>query len=204
MIIYKTTNLINNKIYIGKQVNVRENDKYLGSGKLLKISLKKYGRNNFKKEILQECFSKDELNERECFWIKELNSIVPNGYNICLGGEGGDTISNNPNKKEIFEKQKKTKLVNGTNIGIKNPMFGKHLSDETKRKNSDKLKELYKVGKIKRQRMTDDGKKRLSEHMKENCPTKTLEGKIKNQFNNTGFKNPNANVRIYKFRWNKI
>ncbi len=197
MIIYKTTNLINNKIYIGKQVTIRKTDTYLGSGKLLRLSLKKYGRDNFKKEILQECNSLEELNERERYWIKELNSIIPNGYNICLGGEGGDTISNNPNKKDIIEKQKNTIKLNGKNKGINNHMFGKHQSDEAKRKTSEKVKELYKLGKIERYRMTDEGKKKISIYMTENCPTKTPEGRIKNHLNNLGVKNPNANV--YEF-----
>jgi hypothetical protein len=65
MIIYKTTNLLNNKIYIGQ--DKFNNPKYLGSGKLLNISIKKHGIQNFKKEILEECNSKKELNEREIF-----------------------------------------------------------------------------------------------------------------------------------------
>lgn len=102
MIIYKTTNLINGKIYIGK--DSKNNPNYYGSGLILKQSIKKYGKENFKKEILEYCIDKNHLNEREIFWIDAFNSIVPNGYNITNGGAGGDTISKHPNREKICKK----------------------------------------------------------------------------------------------------
>ena len=51
-IVYKTTNLLNGKVYIGKHETYDINDDYLGSGKILKYALKKYGSINFKKEII--------------------------------------------------------------------------------------------------------------------------------------------------------
>ena len=89
MVIYKTTNLINGKIYIGQDSN--NNPTYLGSGKTLIKSIKKYGRDNFKKEILETCSSRKELDEREIFWINNLNSRNRDiGYNITPGGNEGD------------------------------------------------------------------------------------------------------------------
>jgi group I intron endonuclease len=100
MIIYKTTNLINNKIYIGKDKH--NNLKYLGSGIAIKSAIEKYGKNNFKKEIIEECFDNDILNEKEKYWINKFNSTNRKiGYNIAYGGEGGDTISNNLRKDTI-------------------------------------------------------------------------------------------------------
>jgi len=88
MIIYKTTNLINNKFYIGQ--DSRNNSNYLGSGKLLKQAILKYGKQNFKKEILQKCNSVDKLNESEIWWIKELDATNRKiGYNIASGGDSG-------------------------------------------------------------------------------------------------------------------
>ena len=89
MIIYKTTNLINGKIYIGKdKIN---KDRYFGSGTILKNAIKKYKKKNFKKEILEHCDNEDHLNEREKYWIKKLKSQDRNiGYNIDGGGHGGD------------------------------------------------------------------------------------------------------------------
>jgi hypothetical protein len=87
MVIYKITNLINGKIYIGQTKSVGIRFKcYWGSGKLIRLAIKKYGKENFKKEIIEECNTKEELNIREIFWIKELNTKAPNGYNILKGG----------------------------------------------------------------------------------------------------------------------
>jgi group I intron endonuclease len=87
MVVYKVTNLINNKIYIGQDTN--NNPNYYGSGLIIKKALKKYGKENFKKEILEECFDQKELDEKEVYWIKILNSLVPFGYNLQEGGKGG-------------------------------------------------------------------------------------------------------------------
>ena len=67
--VYKTTNLLNNKIYIGLHETEDLNDSYLGSGILLKQAIKKYGSNNFKKEILFVYDNKIEMINKE----KELN-----------------------------------------------------------------------------------------------------------------------------------
>lgn len=103
MIIYKTTNLANGKIYIGKDKN--NNPAYLGSGKILHLAFQKYGIENFNKEILEECETLEDLNEREKYWIGFYNSTDRKiGYNIALGGNGGNTISKHPNKDEIRSK----------------------------------------------------------------------------------------------------
>lgn len=70
MVIYITTNLINGKKYLGKDSKNREH--YLGSGKYLKMSIKKYGRENFKKEVIEHCKNLEELNRREVYWLKKL------------------------------------------------------------------------------------------------------------------------------------
>lgn len=98
MVIYKTTNLINGKFYIGK--DEKNNPEYLGSGKILKLSIEKHGKHMFKKEIIESCASKEELNEREKYWIGEL-SATTYGYNITEGGTGGRTKFN---KIHQFEK----------------------------------------------------------------------------------------------------
>jgi group I intron endonuclease len=90
MVIYKTTNLVNGKFYIGKDENNNNNNKYLGSGKILKLAFEKYGKENFKKEIIESCISKVELEEREKYWIDKLSATTL-GYNITEGGTGGQT-----------------------------------------------------------------------------------------------------------------
>jgi group I intron endonuclease len=79
-------NLINGKIYVGQSLHNRDN--YLGSGIRLGFAIEKYGRDNFKKEILEVC-EPTLLNEREIFWIDKLDACNPVvGYNLTMGGDG--------------------------------------------------------------------------------------------------------------------
>lgn len=132
MIIYKTTNLINNKIYVGKDSN--NYPKYLGGGKLLKLAITKYGKENFKKVILEKCITIDELNNREVYWIDKLNStdkVI--GYNIL---DGGDTSPMEGNTHTIDSKVKMSD--NHVDVsGENNPFFGKTHSDESRVKISE-------------------------------------------------------------------
>ena len=74
MVIYEIKNLINGKKYIGK--DSKNNPNYLGSGKYLKLAIKKYGKHNFIKEILFETddFEKLKAKEIACFIILEFQS----------------------------------------------------------------------------------------------------------------------------------
>ena len=64
-LIYQITNLVNNKIYIGKHMTDDLNDGYMGSGSLIKRAENKYGSDKFEKEILFECSSEEEMNKKE-------------------------------------------------------------------------------------------------------------------------------------------
>lgn len=98
--VYKITNIVNNKIYVGKRVATTFDDQYWGGGKIIHSALKKYGKDNFTRDILEWCSSKEHLEERERFWIAELNARdLTIGYNIAEGGEGGITyVGENPQK----------------------------------------------------------------------------------------------------------
>lgn len=86
--IYKTTNRLNGKIYVGK--SLREDPTYFGSGLLITAAISKYGKENFVKDILEEC-SEHDLSDRETHWIEVLNARdTKTGYNISIGGTGGD------------------------------------------------------------------------------------------------------------------
>jgi group I intron endonuclease len=101
-IIYKTTNLINGKIYVG-QDSYNDSD-YYGSGTIIKLAINKHGKENFKKEILEHC-SLENLNDRECYWIRKLQSQNKDvGYNICNGGGFGDTITQHPERQKILKR----------------------------------------------------------------------------------------------------
>ena len=111
-IIYKTTNLVNNKFYVGQDLHNKP--KYLGSGLLLRKAIRKYGLSMFIKEILEQCESVEHLNEREKFWILTLDARNHNiAYNIGEGGHFGDVLSTHPRKKEIFDNVHKTKSIIG-------------------------------------------------------------------------------------------
>jgi group I intron endonuclease len=161
MIIYKTTNLINNRFYVGK--DKMNNPRYLGSGKILKEAIKKYGKENFIKEILEICETVDKMNEREIFWIEELNAIEE-GYNITKGGDGGNTIENHPNKNEISKKHSEWMIENnptrgrkksqeeidnwrksyvGKYTGSNNPNYGSKRNESTKIKISESKKKYW-------------------------------------------------------------
>lgn len=124
MLIYKITNLINGKIYVGK--DVQRQASYYCSGVAINNAIKKYGRHNFIREVLEDNIeTKEILSIREKYWIERLSSNIKDiGYNLTIGGEGGDTYTNNPNIDKIKERFK----------GKGNPMFGKHHTEESKDK----------------------------------------------------------------------
>ncbi|MDN6184195.1 MAG: hypothetical protein L0J09_06425 [Lactococcus lactis] len=127
--IYRTTNLINNKIYIGQKKSNIFVPTYYGSGTIIKRAISKYGIENFEVKIIEQCFSKEQLCEREIFWIAKEKSLYSfgKGYNITPGGEFGDTFSHHPDKEEI------RKRMSITNAGRKH-------SDDWKRKASERTR----------------------------------------------------------------
>jgi len=158
MIIYKTTNLVNGKFYIGKDAKNKRT--YLGSGKILKQSIQKYGKENFVKEILEYCTDLEHLSQREIYWIDKLNAIEK-GYNLTEGGTGGDTWTNNDNPhpdwgwkpgnipwnvgipmdatmKKIISENRKGKMIGGNHTSYKagkeHIMYGAKQSTSTVQK----------------------------------------------------------------------
>jgi len=137
MIIYKTTNLVNGKQYIGRDSH--NNPNYLGSGPLLKKAIKKYGKENFKKEVIEECSSFEQMVEREEYWLNYYEvGNNPMFYNLQNSGKGVRLIGEkNPmfGKKHSDESKKKiSEERKGKSFGEKNPMFGKEHSIETRQK----------------------------------------------------------------------
>jgi len=194
MIVYKITNLINNKIYIGQTVLTLEKRWYNHTTKanrkstmLISRSIAKYGAENFNKEIIDVANTQLELNEKEIFWINKLNARDINiGYNISKGGTGGNIIKNLSNKEDIYKKRaasnrgkkrtaefklscsirkKGQKLTKETKDKISKSLSGNTLSKETK----EKIR-ISGVGRIHseetKQKMSKSAEHRLNLHVK--------------------------------------
>ena len=87
--VYKITNLVNGKIYIGCHVTENINDSYMGSGKAIQDAILKYGKDSFRKEILQ-CFdSPEKAYEMESILVNENFVASKETYNYKVGGFGG-------------------------------------------------------------------------------------------------------------------
>jgi group I intron endonuclease len=177
MYVYRTTNLINNKIYIGQS---KYNDpNYLGSGVFIKKAIEKYGRENFLKEILEECSTQESTNEREKFWIKETNSkdreigynVADGGYSFIMNDEIKSKIKNTLSGKYTRENSFRhgIKLTEDHKKLISESNTGRKFSEETRKNMSEsrmgivysletrkKMSESH-IGKI----LTDEHKERI-------------------------------------------
>lgn len=172
MIIYKTTNLINGKIYIGQDTNNDPN--YLGSGKIIKESIKKYGKSNFTKETLEVCKSIEDLNEREIYWISFFNSTDNKiGYNILKGGLGSNGFKQSP---EAIEKIKENNNSDRFKEIMSSPEVSSKISEGQLK--SKKKKELHASVEY-REKMSKSLKDRnfTAEHREK--ISKSLKGKMK-------------------------
>jgi group I intron endonuclease len=169
MIIYKTTNLINGKIYIGQ--DSKNNPEYFGSGILLNRAIEKYGKENFIKEILEQCSTKDELNIREKYWINYYDA-KNNGYNIADGGHGGNTYTEET-KKRVSDMLKNKQVSDETKAKISWTLKGRNTLEWFINKYGEEIgTERYNqrckdVGNFHRNKtISEDQKKKLSERMK--------------------------------------
>lgn len=160
--IYLTTNLINNKKYIGlHRYNAGNGENYFGSGKLISQAIIKYGKSNFKKYILYIAHSEEELLLAEQLFICSRNAVkndsyynlIPGGKNPVMFGEQNPMFGKRPNEfisEEKYEDWKKKLDERNSNIsGENNPMFGKTFNhtENTKKKISESMKGLQVGGK---------------------------------------------------------
>ena len=157
--IYKITNTINGKAYIGQTIydaeKTRIRDHLAGNGKaneLVKRAVKKYGRDAFTYEILHDGIIPEFLDTLEKETIEKFNTVSPHGYNLTAGGKDG------------FRSEETCRKISRVNTGENHPNYGKppwnkgkQTPAETRRKQS-----VAKIGK-KRLPFTDDTRRKLSE-----------------------------------------
>lgn len=151
MIIYKITNKINNKSYVGQTTQKiserwRKHLKSTTKCTAMHNAIQKYGKESFTVEIVCTCISKEDLNEKESYYIKLFNTLSPHGYNLK---EGGSTnFYSHEARLRMSESTKGEKAYWYGVRGKDNPNFGLKRSDETKKILSDlykgkKLEEIY-------------------------------------------------------------
>jgi group I intron endonuclease len=178
MFIYKVTNRITGKCYIGQTTRNIEIRKIEHARRMKDRSinyfhnaLRKYGLKNFKWETLCECSSKEELDDMEFHYIKQYNSYYTNnGYNTTRGGEGRfDFIVSNETREKLSKANKgkkrneKTKaLMRKNQMSIGNSFYGKKHTKESREKMGRKGKLHPSYGK----KWPDEVKQKISETIK--------------------------------------
>lgn len=174
--IYKTTNLINGKFYIGAHKTDDPNDEYLGSGDLLRLAFRKYGRQNFSKEVLFIFENSYEMFEKEAEIVNSDFVADPNTYNLRIGGEGGFTEEMAMARLKLYPKS---------------PFFGKTHSEETRKKISGRRRLNPGVG-FTGKVHSDEYKKMMSSVMKVRQA-----GKRNSQFGTRWITNGTINKKIH-------
>ena len=178
--IYKITNIINGKVYIGQSTNLKDRIKqhksmiknYNENNNYLRKATKKYGYKNFKIEIIKFCDEK-ELDYYEIYYIDLYKSSDRKfGYNIELGGNINKHLS-----KEQIDKMKKNKK--GKLKGKDNPFFGKKHTEKTKKIISEKQKgNKYCLGRI----LSDETKNKIGLANRYNRTKKINQYDLNNNF----------------------
>lgn len=176
MIIYKITNKINGKIYIGQTVgslNKRWNRHCRkNSGCLALINaIEKYGKDGFTIEQIDSSSTLEELNKKENEWVLKCNSLYPNGYNLNTGGN--NKRWSNETKLKMSKTHTGKLLSEKHKLSIKRSVIEKldqnpDLKNKGRDKVSKSLKELYSKSKHpkKDKKVSDEGKERISESKK--------------------------------------
>lgn len=155
--IYKTTNLITGKHYIGKHQTKNLTDGYMGSGKLLRRAMEKHGLENFHKEILFICKDEKHMNTLEKILVVIDEEI---SYNLCDGGKGGWGYLNRTGMNNSTKDMEKAKAnISKALKGRKNPRL------------SEYNKERHRLGLVNYsttagRKLTEEHKKKISEARK--------------------------------------
>jgi hypothetical protein len=174
--VYKTTNLLNGKVYVGQRKGEFDAN-YYGSGFILKQAIRKEGVNNFKIEVMGYNITKEQQNELERQFISECRKVLgrENVYNITDGGEGfvgkhtKETISK---MKRHVKTQEHKNNIGKAHLGVSAGM--RFYSTEERLKRSKKLLGVPK---------SEDAKRHMKEAQKKRRENETIEDTLR--FSNT-------------------
>lgn len=162
--VYKITNVLNGKFYIGKHKTKDLDDGYMGSGKLIKRAIEKHGVENFKKDILHVFETESEMNKAEA----RLVVLNEDSYNLCPGGEGGFGYINEK-KLNIYENHTaiaKRNLSIAAETRVKNDAYFK-LMKANSELGIQKLKALFPQGTWKGRKHSDETKAKIKASKKD-------------------------------------
>ena len=110
MIIYKMTNKITGKVYIGqtvRELEERMQEHYRHDTIIVDKAIQKYGKDSFDVEIIDRADTIEELNQKEQFWIRHYDCITPKGYNQCFGGDNTMGYHHREESKQAMSEAKK-------------------------------------------------------------------------------------------------
>lgn len=163
--IYKTTNLLNGKYYIGMHSTDNLNDGYMGSGRRLRYSINKHGKKNHKVEILEFVLNRKELIKREKEIVSSDEILKMNCMNLMPGGTGG-----------LISKEHHKKMRDGATNWLNNKWEEKEFREKHCELSGKRMEQHHKDGKIKydtftgrthkkksKKKMSDKAKLRLKE-----------------------------------------
>ncbi|CAL9977751.1 homing endonuclease [Vibrio phage D479] len=164
-IIYKTTNTINQRYYIGLHSTTDLNDGYLGSGNLIKRAIAKYGKQWFVREILYEFPTREEAAAKESEIVNEEFIALQETYNLALGGLYNEVggMRSEETKQKLSEIAKNRQFSDETRLKMSKSQTGRKHSEDTKRKMSESAKELHSSDKSRGERLAEYNKKRASD-----------------------------------------
>lgn len=160
--IYKTTNLLDGKFYIGMHKTNNLEDGYIGSGKILRRAIKKHGLENFRKDILFVFNTQQDMIDKEIELITEELVKNPASYNLTVGGWGGNRITDSNHRTHSLSHMKEMSVRSQNAIKTDPLVRARH-----RKTVANNLKTAHASGKIRYDTFTgryhsDESKEKMS------------------------------------------